>query len=99
MKTNNKIYIDELLKNEANQNNLNKFDKEKKSIIYLRITVDGKICDISSKRKCESKKWNKIAGRMNSKEEGSVQFNSYLDKSNQQNLHHKTPYKSINLNL
>jgi site-specific recombinase XerD len=56
-----------------------KYDKGKKSIVYLRITVDGKTCDISTKRKCESKKWNKISGRMNAKEEGAPEFNSYLD--------------------
>ena len=45
----------------------------------MRLTVDGEICDISTKRKCESKKWNKISGRMNVKEEAATEFNSYLD--------------------
>jgi len=57
----------------------NKHDRDKKSAIYMRITVDSVACDISTKRKCESKKWNKISGRMNIKEEGSLEFNSYLD--------------------
>jgi site-specific recombinase XerD len=56
-----------------------KHDKEKKSIVYMRITVDGKTCDISTKRKCEPKKWNKISCRMNAKEGAAIEFNSYLD--------------------
>jgi site-specific recombinase XerD len=57
----------------------NKHDRNKKSVIYMRLTVDGEICDISTKRKCDSKKWNKISGRMNVKEEAAIEFNSYLD--------------------
>ncbi len=57
----------------------NKHDRNKKSVIYMRLTVDGEICDISTKRKCESKKWNRISGRMNVKEEAATEFNSYLD--------------------
>jgi site-specific recombinase XerD len=56
-----------------------KYDKEKKSIVYMRITVDSEVCDVSTKRKCDSKKWNKISGRMSVKEEGSLEFNSYID--------------------
>jgi hypothetical protein len=57
----------------------NKHDRNRKSMIYMRITVDGDTCDISTKRKCESKRWNKISGRMSIKEEGALEFNSYLD--------------------
>src|ERR1700681_2956361 len=57
----------------------NKHDRNKKSVIYMRLTVDGEICDISTKRKCDSKKWNRISGRMNVKEEVAIEFNSYLD--------------------
>jgi site-specific recombinase XerD len=57
----------------------NKHDRDKKSVIYMRITVDSEICDISTKRKCETKKWNKISGRMNVKDEWALEFNSYLD--------------------
>jgi site-specific recombinase XerD len=56
-----------------------KHDNDKSSIVYMKITVDTEICEISTKRKCESKKWNKISGRMNAKEEASTAFNSYLD--------------------
>ena len=34
-----------------------KHDRNGKSTIYMRITVDSETCDISTKRKCESKKW------------------------------------------
>jgi site-specific recombinase XerD len=56
-----------------------KHDCEKKSIVYMRITVDGEFRDISTKRKCESKKWNTISGRMNGKDEIANEFNAYLD--------------------
>ncbi len=57
----------------------NKHDRGNKSVIYMRITVDGEACEISTKRKCDSKKWNKITGRMHVKEEGALEFNAYLD--------------------
>ena len=57
----------------------NKHDRNSKSVIYMRITADGEVCDISTKRKCESKKWNSISGRMATKEADSNNFNSYLD--------------------
>ena len=56
----------------------NKHDQDRKSVIYMRITVDGETCDMSTKRKCDSKKWNKISGKMYVKEEGSHEFNAYL---------------------
>ena len=57
----------------------NKHDRGNTSAIYMRITVDGETCDVSAKRKCETKKWNKISGRMSVKEEGALEFNAYLD--------------------
>jgi len=57
----------------------NKHDQDKKSVIYMRITVDGEGIDISTKRKCEAKKWNRISGRMNVKDDAALEFNSYLD--------------------
>lgn len=57
----------------------NKHDRDKKSVIYMRITVDSESCEISTKRKCESRKWNKISGRMNVKEDAAIELNSYLD--------------------
>jgi site-specific recombinase XerD len=57
----------------------NKHDQAGESIIYMRITVDNERCDISTKRKCEHKKWNNISGRMNVKDPAAKAFNSYLD--------------------
>lgn len=57
----------------------NKHDRDKKSVIYMRITVNGETCDTSTKRKCEPKKWNKISGRMSVKEDCAPEFNAYLD--------------------
>jgi hypothetical protein len=31
--------------------------------VYVRITVNGAYCEISSKRKCDSYRWNVAAGR------------------------------------
>ncbi len=47
--------------------------------IYLRITVDGSCCEISTKRKCDPGKWNVDAGRLSGKGEEIKLFNAYLD--------------------
>lgn len=47
--------------------------------VYMRITVDGTYCEISTKRKCSSNHWNATAGRMNVKSDDAKAFNSYLD--------------------
>ena len=47
--------------------------------VYMRITVDGNYCEISTKRKCSSSSWNASAGRMNGKSDETKAFNSYLD--------------------
>jgi len=33
----------------------NKHDRGNESATYMRITVDGETCDVSAKRKCDSK--------------------------------------------
>ena len=48
--------------------------------IYIRITVDGKRAEISTKRESESGKWNKKAGRMIGTTEKVNQLNSFLDR-------------------
>lgn len=45
----------------------------------MRITVDGRYCEMSTKRKCSSSSWNASAGRMNGKSDETKAFNSYLD--------------------
>jgi hypothetical protein len=54
-------------------------DRCQQSIIYMRITSDSERCELSTKRKCDRNKWNKISGRMNVKEPSAKAFNSYLD--------------------
>ncbi len=47
--------------------------------IYMRITVNGIHCEISTKRKCNSENWNVSAGRLNGKNEAAKELNAYLD--------------------
>lgn len=48
--------------------------------IYIRITVNGKRAEISTKRESEPGKWNKKAGRMTGTTEKVHQLNSFLDR-------------------
>jgi len=48
--------------------------------IYIRITVDGKRAEISTKREAEPSKWNKKAGRMTGNSEKVNQLNAFLDR-------------------
>jgi len=56
-----------------------KIFKEDEAYIYIRITVNGSIAELSTKRKCDPRNWNASAGRMNGKTEDVKAFNSYLD--------------------
>lgn len=47
--------------------------------VYMRITVDGNLVEISTKRKCEKELWNISSSRMNRKYETAKEFNAYLD--------------------
>ncbi len=47
--------------------------------VYMKITVDGLYCEISSKRKCDPGLWNKDSGRQSGKSEKAIALNSYLD--------------------
>jgi hypothetical protein len=47
--------------------------------IYLKVTVNGMFCEVSTKRKCEPSKWNVGAGRVEGKTEAAKSINSYLD--------------------
>ncbi|MES1197679.1 MAG: site-specific integrase [Chitinophagaceae bacterium] len=47
--------------------------------VYMRITIDGESCDISTKRKCLTSNWNSSAGRMCGKTDEIKNFNCYLD--------------------
>lgn len=47
--------------------------------IYIRITVDGRVCELSSGRKCEQDKWDGKAERAMGTKESIRELNSYLD--------------------
>jgi len=47
--------------------------------IYLRITIDGLYKEISTKRQCETAKWNVEAGRVSGKTDLAQSVNNYLD--------------------
>jgi site-specific recombinase XerD len=47
--------------------------------VYMRITVNSTITDVSTKRKCEPSQWNGLAGRSAAKTEIGKSLNSYLD--------------------
>ena len=56
-----------------------KHDREKSSIIYLRITVDGARKEISTKRNWEFNRWNPHGGRATGSKEDAKTLNQYLD--------------------
>nr|WP_288880150.1 Arm DNA-binding domain-containing protein [uncultured Pedobacter sp.] len=50
-----------------------------KAPIYLRITVDGKRCEVTTGRCCDPVQWNPTSGRCNGKKEETKSLNAYLD--------------------
>ena len=54
-------------------------NKDGKTSIYLRITVNGKRCEISIKRKIDPTKWNSISGKLNGNNEEAYQLNKYIN--------------------
>lgn len=56
-----------------------KYDKDGEVTIYMRITVNGNSCEISTKRKCEPQKWNAVGGRVDGKTESAKSLNAYLE--------------------
>ena len=49
--------------------------KNGKTSIYLRVTVNGKRCEISINRKVDPAKWNSISGKLNGNSEEAYQLN------------------------
>jgi site-specific recombinase XerD len=47
--------------------------------VYLRITVDGKVSELCTKRVCQIENWNSSSGRMSGKSEAAKELNAYLD--------------------
>lgn len=70
------------LKQTKNQNDDLRF-------IYLKITVDGKSVELSTKRKCEQTKWNSQTGRATGNKEATKELNLYLDTMAQMVYHAK----------
>ncbi len=56
--------------------------KDGKTSIYLRITVNGKRCEISIKRKVDPSKWNSVSGRLNGNSVTSSQIKNQLKVEN-----------------
>ena len=57
--------------------------------IYLKITVDGKSIELSTKRKCEQARWNSQTGRAIGTKEAKKELNLYLDTMAQMVYHAK----------
>lgn len=53
--------------------------ERKKALIYIRITVDGKRTEVSTKRNVDPVKWNSSMGRVAGTREEVKTLNSYLD--------------------
>jgi hypothetical protein len=47
--------------------------------VYLRITINGAITELSTKRKCDPLKWNTGAGRADYKTDDAKSLNAYLE--------------------
>lgn len=52
--------------------------------VYLRITVDGKSSELSTKRKCHTSNWSAKTGRSTGSKETTRELNSFLDTLTQQ---------------
>jgi uncharacterized protein YxeA len=52
-------------------------------IYLLKITVDGKAVEVSTKRRYEQSRWNAHAGRANGTKEATKELNQYLDSFEQ----------------
>lgn len=56
-----------------------KYDRGNENLIYLRITVNGKAVELSTKRRCNPARWNQRSGRMDGKSDAAKSLNPYLD--------------------
>lgn len=56
----------------------NKIDSAGEAPVYLRITIDGKISEISTKRKVQPSKWNSLTQKVIGTSEDIRSFNFYL---------------------
>lgn len=67
--------------------------------IYLRITVDGRSVELSTKRQCDLQKWNYDTGRINGKTEDAKLFNQYLDTLQQRVFEAKRQLIELNRSI
>lgn len=58
--------------------------------IYLRVTIDGKRIEVSTKRSVEVSKWSVPAGKMKATTEEARSVNAYLDMLKNQVYDHQT---------
>jgi len=63
--------------------------EEDTRFIYVKITVDGKAVELSTKRRCELSRWNAHSGRANGTKEAAKELNQYLDSFEQHVFHVK----------
>ena len=57
-----------------------KIDREGRSIVYLRITVDGRRAECSTKKKVSLNNWNAGSSKANGNSQEAYLLNSYLSK-------------------
>ncbi len=57
----------------------NKKNSSEQLPVYMRLTVNGEVAEISTKRFCLPMNWNVSAGRQAGKSNAAKMFNSYLD--------------------
>lgn len=57
----------------------NKINNPQELPIYMRITVNGSFCEISTKRQCNPAKWDVKSGRCNGKSDSVKLLNAYLN--------------------
>jgi hypothetical protein len=63
--------------------------EEDNRFIYVKITVDGKAVELSTKRRCEQSRWNAHAGRTIGTKESAKELNQFLDSFEQHVFHVK----------
>ncbi len=54
-------------------------DKNNLAPLYMRITVDGKSCEVSVRRKINPSKWNSLAGKLKGSNQDVKELNRYLE--------------------
>ena len=81
-----------------------KIDANGKSMIYMRVTVNGRRSELSIKRKIDIKKWSSEGGRAKGYSEESQKINQFIDlitnkiyKIHQNFIENSTPYSAVKI--